>query len=103
MTANNLFRYRIVNSVAPGEAEATLLRAILAVESLHGESEARLDVRHAWDESGRICVLDASTAVGRDLNRLFTGFLKREYGEDGFRVERVDQECLFAEPPTRRA
>lgn len=90
MTARNLFRYRISNSISPADAEATLLRAILAVESLHGESETRMEVRHAWDESGRICVVDGNSKVGRDLTRLFTGFLRREYGDDGFRVERVD-------------
>lgn len=90
MNHDTLFRYRLSRSVAPADAETTLLRAIMSVESLHGESQARLDIRHSWDESGRICVLDASTQVGRDLNRLFTGFLKREYGDDAFVVERVN-------------
>jgi len=29
------------------------------------------------------------TPVGRDFNRLFLGFLQREFGPDSFRVERV--------------
>ena len=36
----------------------------------------------------RKCVIDSSTAVGRDLNKLFVGFLQREFGEDAFHVER---------------
>ncbi len=98
MDASHLFRYRMSKAVAPADVEATLLRAILAVESLHGESETRMEVRHAWDESGRICVLDASTTVGRDLSRLFTGFLLREYGADGFRVERISLHEAATDP-----
>jgi hypothetical protein len=36
------------------------------------------------------CVFDAGTPVGRDFNRLFIGFIRREFGEDAFRVERVE-------------
>jgi hypothetical protein len=32
---------------------------------------------------------DAGTPVGRDFNRLFLGFLQREFGPESFRVERV--------------
>ena len=34
-------------------------------------------------------MIDASTPVGRDLNRVFIGFLTREFGPGSFRVERV--------------
>ena len=45
---------------------------------------------YAVDAQQRICVIDASTQVGRDINRLFTGFVLREFGPDSFRVERID-------------
>jgi hypothetical protein len=86
----NLYRYTF-DTAAPAEAiEGTLLLALLAVESLHGESGARLDAAHHFDESRPACVIDAGTDVGRDLNRLFVGFLRHELGADGFRVERLD-------------
>ena len=44
----------------------------------------------ALDAESRTCVIDAGTAVGFDLNRLFVGFVRREFGEDAFRVQRVD-------------
>ena len=34
--------------------------------------------------------VDASTDVGRAVNRVFTGFAIREYGERSFKVRRVD-------------
>lgn len=84
-----VYRYRFAPKVPREDIEGALLLAILGVESLHGESQARLDAGHLLDADGHQCVLDATTAVGRDLNRLFVGYVRRELGEDAFAVERV--------------
>jgi hypothetical protein len=85
-----IHRYTFDSAIAFEDVEASLLLAIFAAESLHGESEVRLDAAHAVDADQRSCVIDASTQVGRDINRLFTGFVLREFGPDSFRVQRVD-------------
>lgn len=85
-----LFRYIFTTESPIEEVEATLFLAILATESLHGESQVRLDAAHYFDPTKRSCVIDAGTSVGRDLNRLFTGFIGREFGPDAFTVERVE-------------
>src|SRR5262245_3161562 len=85
-----LYRYAFAPGAPLEEVEATLALALLAVQALHGEAQARLDAAHYLDAGGRACVIDAGTAVGRDLNRLFTGLMRREFGEDAFAVERVD-------------
>jgi hypothetical protein len=85
-----IYRYRFVADVPFEEVEASLVLALLATESLHGQVQVRLDAGHAADGAQRTCVMDASTAVGRDLNRLFMGFIGREFGPDAFTVERVD-------------
>lgn len=82
-------RYRFVAATEMSDVEAALLLALWGVESLRGESQVRLDAAYALDTVKRTCVIDACTPVGRDLNRLFVGFLRREYGEDAFAVERV--------------
>ncbi|KAA5541894.1 hypothetical protein FYK55_17000 [Roseiconus nitratireducens] len=92
-----VFRYEFAGDIDFAEVESSLVLSIMAVESLHGASEVRLDAAHAIDEDKRNCVIDASTEVGRDINRLFVGFLRREFGEDAFQVERL------SEPPTRKA
>ncbi len=69
------YRYTFEEHVPSEEIEASLLLAILATESLHGESQTRLDAAHYFDPDKRACVIDAGTPVGRDLNRLFTGFI----------------------------
>jgi hypothetical protein len=88
--SSEIYRYRFSASVSFEEVQASLVLALLATESLHGESQVRLDAGHAVDADKRSCVIDASTAVGRDLNRLFAGFITREFGADVFEVERVN-------------
>ena len=73
--------------------EETLLLSIFAVESLHGDSRVRLDVAYHLDKEHRVCVMDASTDVGRDLNLLFVGFMTREFGTDSFTVDRASKEA----------
>ena len=85
-----LYRYTFPAEVPIEEIEVSLLLAVMATESLHGESQTRLDVPHFLDPTKRACVIDAGTPVGRDFNRLFIGFIRREFGEDAFRVERVE-------------
>lgn len=84
-----LYRYHFPLPIPLEEVEASLVLALFALESLRGESRVRLDARHALDPERRICVLDADSPVGRELNQVFVGFLRREFGPDAFQVERV--------------
>ena len=93
-----LYRYEFQSEVPLEEVEASLLLAVLATESLHGESQVRLDASHYIDPDRRACVIDAGTAVGRDINRLFVGFLRREFGEDSFRIHRASPTPPHTEP-----
>ena len=86
---NEAYRYEFNEEVPIEEAEASLVLAIFAAESLHGEATVRLDVAHHFDVEKRACVIDAGTSAGKDLNRLFVGFLRREFGANGFSVERI--------------
>lgn len=82
-----LYRYTFQADVPKAEVEASLLLAVIAVEGLHGEAQTRLDAGSALTRKFGPCVIDASTPVGRDLAKVFTAFLRREFGEDSFRVE----------------
>ena len=88
--STEIYRYKFATTVPFAEAESSLVLAIMAAESLHGQSQVRLDASHAADANKRCCVIDASTPVGRDLNRLFIGFINREFGPDSFTVERIE-------------
>jgi hypothetical protein len=82
-------RYTFAPEVAVEDVEASLLLATFAVEALHGEAQVHLDAAHDFDAERRVLVIDGTTGTGRDLNRIFTNFLRREYGLGGFRTERI--------------
>ena len=84
-----VYRYEFIDAVPAAEVETTLVLSLFAVEALHGESQTRLDAGHAFDPKMSVVVIDASTPVGRDMNRVFIGFVTREFGAGAFRVERV--------------
>ena len=83
-----VYRYTLDGQVSMLDAEETLLLALLGTESIYGAVRTRLAVAHSMDEAGRAFVIDGATKVGKDFNRLFAGFLSREFGQDSFRVER---------------
>lgn len=84
-----VYRYQFSTTVPWEEVEASLILALLAVESLHGETQVHLDAAHSFDAILRQCVIETDTPVGQDLNRLFVGFLRREFGEHAFQVNRI--------------
>ena len=87
----DIYRYRFSEGVPLGDVGDSLFLAVMAVESLHGRSLVRLDAAFCLDEKKRSCVVDAATAVGRDIAKVFTGFLTREFGEEAFKVERLSR------------
>jgi len=93
-----IYRYTFEPSARMPEVEESLLLAVLAVESLHGQSRVRMDASYCVDAEKRACVIDATTPVGRDLCRIFTGFAIREFGEAAFKVRRVDESPRTTQP-----
>ena len=85
--SREIYRYVFPAEVEMSEVEASLLLAFLATESLHGESQVRMDASHHLDPQRRTCAIDAHTPVGRDLNCLFVGFLRHEFGDESFSVQ----------------
>jgi len=85
-----VYRYQFATVVPYEDVRASLVLALMAAESLHGQGQVRLEAAHACDAANRRLVIDASRPVGQDLNRLFLGFASREFGPDAFEVERVE-------------
>ena len=85
-----VFRYSFDPEISMQEVEETLHLSILAVEGLHGESQVRLDASYCIAPEKHVLVVDASTAVGSDLARIFTSFAIREFGYDAFSVRQAE-------------
>jgi hypothetical protein len=91
-----VFRYDFQPEVPLDEVEHTIVLALVATESLHGECNVQLAAPHFLDKDHRACIVDATSAVGVDFNRLLLGFLRREFGSSAFRVQSVDQSVAVA-------
>ena len=82
-------RYEFKDGIDFAEVEDTLYLALVGTESIHGEVPARLEAGCIVDRPARSCLLACSGPVGRDLNSLFCGFLRKEFGPAAFRIERL--------------
>jgi hypothetical protein len=85
----NTYLYSFRHHVPMDEVEDSLLLAALATESLFGRALMRMEARFRLDTKQRVCTIDGSTPIGRALACIFTGFLSREFGDRGFRLNRL--------------
>ncbi|MFA9478063.1 hypothetical protein ACERK3_07105 [Phycisphaerales bacterium AB-hyl4] len=81
-------RYIFDRGVCFAEVCDTLHLALLAVTSMHGETRVRLECAFECDERAHAVVIDATLAVGRQLNTIFSGFVAREFGDDALVIQR---------------
>ncbi len=86
---SSTYRFRFKPDVDLEEIDSILLFASMLTESIHGEAHVRLDTSWSLDVSDRVCELNATTRVGRDLARMFTELVALEFGDRSFEVERV--------------
>ena len=82
-----IYRYRFAEKVPVRDLEETLVLALMAVESLHGPAQLRMDGRYRFDEERRMCEIDTATQVGADLAKIFTGYATREFGNGAVAIE----------------
>lgn len=90
------YRYDFRAGISIEDIEASMVLALVAAEALHGETAVQLAGCHAINRDERSCIVDAETPAGRDLNRLFAGFLLREFGPTSFDVRRTDAQVMPA-------
>ncbi len=86
--AGDHYCYTFNEQVDLEDVDSSLLLSVWACESLHGKAAIRLELKQTFDRSRRQLLIDATSEVGRDLNRILTGFLLREFRSEDFRVSR---------------
>ena len=89
--SKRIYRYQFSALVALADVESSILLAEMAIESIHGESDSELDLGYFLHREKRQLIVDATTEVGRDFNRILVGFFRREFTGNDFTVERVDE------------
>ena len=88
----DIYRYVFKESVPMDQAEATLQLAVIAAEGLYGQARVRLDAAYVIDQAKRVLVVDGRGPIGRCICRIFTAYLKQEFGDDAFKVRSVSTE-----------
>lgn len=83
------YRYQFRKDIPMLEVEGMLCLALVGVQSIHGQTQTRLEAGHALDSDRQSCVIDARTPIGEDLNRLMVGYLQQAFGDDAFRIETI--------------
>jgi len=92
----HVYRYEFGKGVPMDDVEDTLMLSALAVECLHGRTQLRLDAAFRLDKEHNLCRVDARSAVGQSIARIFTGFLSREFGEHAFTIRKEDAPLAMA-------
>ena len=87
---DHVYRFDFEPGAPLGEIRRSLQLAALSAEILHGPEAVRLEGARRFDKQARRCIIDGHGDAGRDLARLFTGFLMRQFGARSFRVIRLD-------------
>jgi len=87
-------RYTFGPKVPITRVEDSVHLAMLAAEGLYGSPRVRIEACYLIDAKKRACVVDTTTDVGRDIARILTSFLAREFGERAFEVKRLDRPPL---------
>ena len=86
--SDTAYCYRFQASVSMCEVEATLLLAVWGTESLHPGSNLDHSLLYEIQTPSRLCVIFTDTPAGHDLNRLFSGYLRREFGPGAWTLSR---------------
>jgi hypothetical protein len=92
------YQYHFRKDVPITDVLDTLDLAVIAVESIHGEARASLETSWSADAASRMVTIDATNEVGRTLNQVFVGFIRREYGRTHFTVT-ASLRSIHARPP----
>ncbi|MEN1705824.1 MAG: hypothetical protein AAGJ54_09990 [Planctomycetota bacterium] len=87
--ARTIYRFRFAAGVNMAEVNEALELALLAVESLRGASEVRLDAPRSGNDDLRAVAIDGSFGAGHEVVKVFVALCQREFGPSGFRIDRI--------------
>jgi hypothetical protein len=91
MTANkNMYRFIITKEgIKPALLKALVALAVRETEVIFGRARRKLETDYAFLENKPVCAIEGGTECGEHLAKLLSGFLIKQVGEEGFKVERA--------------
>ena len=85
------YRFQFKDDVLAREIEDALFWAVFNAESVFGKAKVRLDASFYLDRRKKVCVIQRGTEVGEHIAKLLTSLAGKKFGEEAFKVERVDE------------
>lgn len=88
--AGTTYRFRLTRPRArPKLLKAVLTLAVKETELIFGQARVKLETSYEPPSGRASCVVEGGTECGEHLAKLLSGFLIKQVGESGFRVERL--------------
>lgn len=84
-----VYRFTVLKSgVASDWLKALVALAIKETDLVFGGARRKLETSYRLSSKKPICHLEAGTECGEHVAKLLSGFLIKQVGEEGFRVDR---------------
>ena len=100
------YRFSLTEQESASEVLQTLLAiALKETELLFGKARLKLETSYELSTTKPVCIIEGGTDCGAVLAKLLSGFLLKQVGETGFRVERLPrrEEADLGPQPKKRA
>jgi hypothetical protein len=89
-STRNVYRFTLLKKEAgPDVLRALILLAIKETELVFGCAKRKLETNCRFSPRKAVCTIEGGTECGEHLAKLLSGFLIRQVGDEGFRVNRL--------------
>src|SRR5258708_21503580 len=85
------YRFALAKGGSRKVLQALLVMAVKETELIFGRARRKIETNFRLSAKKPICTIEGGTECGEHLAKLLSGFLIKQVGEDGFRVERLGQ------------
>ena len=83
------YRFTLAKGGSRKELQALLLLAVRETELVFGRAQRKLETDYRMAGAKPACTVEGGSECGEYLAKLLSGFLIKQVGENGFRVERL--------------
>ena len=84
-----VYRFTVIKKGTGADVlKALVLLAVKETELIFGRARRKLETSYRLSSEKAVCTIEGGTECGEHLAKLLSGFLIKQVGEDGFRVNR---------------
>jgi len=89
-TYETAYRFTVTkDGIKPALLKALVALAVRETELVFGRARRKLETDCRLSKRKPVCMVEGGTECGEHLAKLLSGFLIKQVGEEGFKVERV--------------